>query len=189
MYLNKKHFREMIIKHQELSPDVDDTWLEKYKSYPKRKLTDEERLEWEMVKADFISWKKEQYVLKREKLASETLAQTEARLKEYDQVKETLGAMYMKIIDGVLKMIEFNNVKITYDMKCDMKCDAAYIMYKYTNKFDSRRVNPFSFFTEMAKNACRKQKNDSVTFNLKYQPMDHLENMDNDTADMLENYL
>lgn len=180
MYLDKPLFRETLIQFQELSPDIDPTWLGKYKAFPKRKLTEEELLEWENVKSDFIAWKREKYAEKSKRLLSESIEETKARLAKFDVVKERLGEMYLKIIDGVLRMPEFNNKHVDYDTRQDMKCDAAMIMYRYSDKFDTRRLNPFSFFTEMAKNACRKQKNDRTNYELKFHSVDFLENLDRD---------
>jgi Fe-S cluster assembly scaffold protein SufB len=120
-YINKKKFRETLVEYQKISPDVDDKWLKTYKAYPKRKLTEEELVEWQDIKDDFIAWKKNQYEEKRLRIAEETEEQTKARLERFDIVKEELAEMYMLIIDGVLKMPEFNNVKVSYDLKQDMK--------------------------------------------------------------------
>ncbi len=179
-YINKKEMAEALVRYQELTDDLNDKWLLKYKSAPRRKLTDEQRVKFFEERDEFKIFKYAQFKSRKELLETETVAEKTVRTKELRKVKESIATMFSLIIDGVLTLPEFNNQNMNQYplLKSDMKSDAMWTTYNYIDRFDTRRKNPFSYFTEMAKNACRQKKDEFFTNQLRYPSLEHIENME-----------
>lgn len=181
MYADKKEMHELIIKFQYLNDSIDSEWLVKYKNSPKnKKISGDPELLKQFIKdrESFKKWKYEFYAEKVVRLKNESPDQHTKRQAQLRKTKEKLGAIFLKIIQGVSRMPEFNNKSVSYTLKEDMKSEGIWIMYNYVNRYDSRKTNPFSYFTEMAKNAFRHQRDLDKTYQDRFKGTDHLENMD-----------
>tara|TARA_R110001606_G_scaffold14319_2_gene60667 strand:+ start:7776 stop:8378 length:603 start_codon:yes stop_codon:yes gene_type:complete len=179
-YINKKEMAEALMSYQELTDDLNDKWLLKYKSAPRRKLSDEQRVKFFEERDEFKIFKYAQFKSRKLLLETESEDDKVIRTKALRKVKENIATMFSLIIDGVLTLPEFNNQKLNqYQMlKSDMKSDALWTTYNYIDRYDTRRKNPFSYFTEMAKNACRQKKDEYLTNKQRYPSLDFVENMD-----------
>lgn len=181
-YINKQEMADALVRYQELTDDLNDKWLIKYKSAPRRKLSEEQRVKFFEERDEFKAFKKEQFKARKKLLENETPEEKKIREKELRKVKESIATMFSLIIDGVLTLPEFNNQKVNQFplLKSDMKSDAMWTTYNYIDRYDTRRKNPFSYFTEMAKNACRQKKEEFFTNQLRYPSLDFIENMEGD---------
>lgn len=179
-YINKEEMANALIKYQELTDDLNDVWLAKYKSAPRRKLTEEQRIKFFEERDEFIVFKKKQFAARKNMLDTETPEEKTLRVKALRKVKEEIATMFSLITDGVLTLPEFNNTQLNkfQMLKSDMKSDALWTTYNYIDRFDTRRKNPFSYFTEMAKNACRQKKDEFLTNRQRYPSLDFIENME-----------
>lgn len=178
-YINKEEMANALIKYQELTDDLNDVWLVKYKSAPRRKLTKEQRIKFFEERDEFKVFKKKQFVARKKLLETETPEEKVVRVKALRKVKEAIATMFSLITDGVLTLPEFNNAQLNkfQMLKSDMKSDALWTTYNYIDRFDTRRKNPFSYFTEMAKMACRQKKDEFLTNRQRYPSLDFIENM------------
>ena len=179
-YVNKAEMSELLVEYQSLTDDLNDKWLTKYKSAPRRKLTPEKLEEFYRVRDEFKAFKTEQFKLRKQMLETETPAEKILREKKLKIVKEKIGTMFSLITDGVLTLPEFNNEKARsfVGLAGDMKCDALWTAYNYIDRYDTRRKNPFAYFTEMIKNACRQKKDETYNNQIRYPSLDHIENME-----------
>jgi hypothetical protein len=179
-YINKKEMAEALVKYQELTDDLNDKWLVKYKSSPRRKLSEEQLVKFYEERDEFKEFKRSQFKYRKNLLETETPEEKQSRIKELKKVKESIAKMFSLIIDGVLTLPEFNNTDLNRFpmLKSDMKSDALWTTYNYIDRYDTRRKNPFSYFTEMAKNACRQKKDEFKTNQQRYPSLDFIENME-----------
>jgi hypothetical protein len=179
-YINKQEMADALVKYQELTDDLNDSWLAKYKSAPRRKLTEEQKVKFYEERDEFKAFKKKQFTARKKLLKTETEEEKAIRTKSLKKVKEEIATMFSLIIDGVLTLPEFNNTQLNKFtmLKSDMKSDALWTTYNYIDRYDTRRKNPFSYFTEMAKNACRQKKDEFLTNQQRYPSLDFIENME-----------
>lgn len=182
-YFNKKDFRNLLVEYQSLNEFVDDSWLKNYKKFPKKKLTKEELEQFIIAREDFKKYRYEQYANKKLRFAKETPMEKLLRLKRVDELKNLIATGFFKIIDGVAHLSEFNNKNTSYELLQDMKSEAIYVMYTYVERFDVRRPNPFSFFTQTAKNAFRQKRDEWKLQAERYPSLDFVENLDKETDD------
>lgn len=188
MYADKKEMHELIVKFQYLNDCTDSEWLVKYKNSPKnKKISGDTELLKTFIKEreSFKEWKREFYAEKVKRLSNESEEDNRKRQMQLKKTKEALGSIFLKIIDGVARMPEFNNKSTDPLLKDDMKSEGLWIMYNYVNRYDSRKTNPFSYFTEMAKNAFRHSRDNYNTYQDRYKATDHLENMDKEEVGWL----
>ena len=188
MYADKKEMHDLIVKFQETSDNTDSEWLVKYKNSPKnKKIKENPELLKEFI-ANRESFKKEKYAFYANKIEifkNETEEDKRKRLIQHKKTKEKLGTLFLKIVEGVGRMPEFNNKLIDSALKDSMKSDAIWIMYNYLNRYDTTKTNPFAYFTEMAKNAFRHTRDVDQTYQERYKATDHLENMDKEEVGWL----
>lgn len=182
-YSNKKELRDWLIEYQEISEDLDDSWLENYKKFPRRPLTDEELENFKRVRDEFKSYRYKQYNDKRERFKNESTKERDIRLKRARKLQELIAGDFIKIVNGALLLNEFQNNYYYEMLKDDMTSDAIFTMYNYINKYDIRRPNPFSYFTEMAKNAFRQVRDDYNNKSKKIVNSEFLENLDDDNKE------
>jgi len=182
MYLDKKELRDLLIEYQDISEDTDDSWLANYKKFPRKKLVPEGLVQFEKDRENFKAYRYKQYAEKRKRIAAESKEQTLVRIERADRLKTLIARDFFKIIDGTILLYEFQS-KSDNNMKDDMRSEAIWIMYNYIPKYDVRKPNPFSYFTEMAKNAFRHVCNNSSRMNLKRISSDFIENMDDERDD------
>lgn len=181
VYCDKSKFRELIQTYQYLSDDVDDSWLDNYKVIlPKKDMTEEQLAKFKTNKENFIVWKKSQYEEKKKRLAKETEKQKSERHKTLRRIEDDLCEMVFKIIDGVLSTSSFFKVKSDYDLMEDMRADAALVVWKYIDRFDSRKQNPFAYFTEVIKNSMNLSRRKEYSYRLSNISFSFIESFDSD---------
>ena len=181
--IDKDEMRKLIIQYQELSDDIDSSWLDNYKKFPTRKLSEKEFCQWQIDRQDFIDYKKEWYEEKKYRLESETEDERKIREVRFKRVSERLAELYYQLVDGLLKLPKFNNNGIGSDLMEDMRQNAVTVMYKNTYKFDTRKLNPFSFMTMVAINALIIEKVSTITWRTKHVSIDFIENCDEENED------
>ena len=67
------------------------------------------------------------------------------------KVYERLGKIFLSIAENLLNRPNFINYSI--DRKGDMISDATFYMVKYMRSYNTKRENPFAFFSQIAYNA------------------------------------
>ena len=179
-YVNKAEMHGLLVEYQALTDDLDTTWLIKYKSHPKRKMTKEVKELWFKERDEFKIFKAQQIKDRATRLEIETPEDFKIREKRLKQVKEEIGTMFCLIVKGALTLSEFNSreINIAPLLKSDMYTDATWTMYNYIDRFDCRRENPFAYFTEMAKNAARQRRDKFFSNRMRNPSLEFLENMD-----------
>jgi len=124
-----------------------------------------------------------QYKEKEKTLSIETEENKIVREEKVKQIEAELAQMFYQIIDGLILVPEFNNSKIPFWLKSDMKSQGIWTMYSYIERYDVRKTNPFSYFTEIAKNGFRKVKDEYNLQQTRCTSSDFSENLDNEFAD------
>jgi len=104
----------------------------------------------------------------------------EYRLTKSKKTYEQIGKSFLLIAKNLLNKSNFTNY--TPDRKDEMISDAVYYMCRYVDKFDVERINPFAYFTMIAKNAFLQSINDysrkdSMFTSIEY--IDNCESVDN----------
>lgn len=178
MYIDNKEMLQLIIDHQNLSDDVDNTWLKKYMNAPRRQLNEEQMKDFEDRRKDFKEMKYKFYENKNELFSYETEEEKKTRRKMFKKVEKDLVECFYKIVNGLITTSEF--YASSYDEKEDMKSEAIWVMFRNVEKFDTRRNNPFSYFTEMAKNAFRYHRLKERKFSDNQVTVDFAENLDSE---------
>ena len=182
IYCDKSKFKELIQMYQYLSDDIDDSWLDNYKVIlPNKNMTEEQLEKFKVNKENFIAWKKAQYEEKKKRLSNEKEENREERHRILRNVENDLCEMVFKIIDGVLSTSSFFKVKSDYDLMEDMRSEAALIVWKYIDRFDSRKPNPFAYFTEVVKNSMNLTRKKEYSYRLSNISFSFIESFDTDT--------
>ena len=168
--------------YQHLSDDIDDSWLNNYKIIlPKKNMSDEQLEKFKTNKENFIVWKRKQYEEKKERFSKETEEDVKTRHETLRNIENELCEMVFKIIDGVMSTSSFFKVKSDYDLMEDMKSEAAFVVWKYIDRFDSRKPNPFAYFTEVIKNSMNLSRRKEYGYRLSNISFSFIESFDNDT--------
>ena len=142
----------------------------------------EQQLEqFKIDREEFKAWRKVQYAEKELFLKSELIEDTKIRELKVKVLESKLASMFYQIIDGLITTPEFNNSTVPFHIKNDMKSQAMWAMYSYIERYDVRKTNPFSYFTEIAKNEFRKIKDEYNLQQIRCTPTDHIENLDDQT--------
>ena len=182
IYCDKSKLRELIQMYQHLSDDIDDSWLNNYKIIlPKKNMSDEQLEKFKTNKENFIVWKRKQYEEKKERFSKETEEDVKTRHETLRNIENELCEMVFKIIDGVMSTSSFFKVKSDYDLMEDMKSEAAFVVWKYIDRFDSRKPNPFAYFTEVIKNSMNLSRRKEYGYRLSNISFSFIESFDNDT--------
>ena len=176
-YVQNEEFVLALKEYQELNSDKG-KWLEPYKAkllvkFKNKKIT-KEKLE---IGLEFYEFKKVFFKDKLERMAKEKTP-LEMKTQEYrlTMLKESLGKTFLAIANGRMKTPQF--VRYPLMVREEMISDATFIMLRYADRFDCRRPNPFSYFTQAAFNAFRAYLNAKKKYAEKYQSINYIENLD-----------
>lgn len=187
-YVDNETFVLALKEYQELNSDKG-KWLESYKDKLLVKFKNG-KIKQEKLDAglEFYEFKK---IFFKEKLERMTKIKTPLEQKVYDykmtSLKESLGKTFLAISAGRMKTPQF--VRYPLMVREEMISDATYIMLRYADRFDCRRTNPFSYFTQAAFNAFRAYLNAKNKHAEKYQSINYIENLGivyNDTDNGLD---
>jgi len=122
--------------------------------------------------ANYIDKKKFKQLLQRYRLAKLNNAPT----KQVRALFNEIGKCFLQIAWGFLNRP--NVINYSLDRKNEMVSDAVFYMSKYVDRYDTSRPNPFSYFTQVAKNACLQR----ITFYKKrekmFQSIEFIDNME-----------
>lgn len=181
-YCNKTELRDLIEQYQNLSDDIDDSWLDKYKSIvPRRDMSEEALKKFKTNRENFRKWKREWYKAKKIRLGKETEAERIVRHFSLQDVETKLCNIVFRIIDGVLSTSSFFKVKADKDLMDDMRAEAIIVVWKYLNRFDIRKPNPFAYFTEVIKNSMNLSRKKEYSYRTNNISFSFLELFDTDT--------
>ena len=146
--------------------------IEFSKTKYKNKKIDQEKYE---SCLEFYEYKKALINDKIERLKNLSPQQNAERIRRVDVLKESLGRTFMAIANGRIKTPQF----IGYPLvdREEMISDALYIMLRYADRFDCRRTNPFSYFTQTAFNSFIAFLGEKKRHEKKYQSIDYIENI------------
>lgn len=172
-YVNNADFLNALNEYQ-LNNDDSGEWLEQYllklKAKYKNKKIDKVKFD---SGVEFYNYKKEFMKEKTNRISELSDEDNAKRLKLVETLKSSLGSTFMAIANGRIKTPQF----IRYDDRDEMISDALYIMLKYADRFDCRRSNPFSYFTQTAFNSFIAYLNEKKKHEEKYQSIDYIENL------------
>ena len=175
-YVENSDFLETLNEYQSNNDDAGE-WLEQYllklKVKYKNGKIDKKKYD---AGVDFYNYKKEFMKEKANRLSKLTPEENEKRNKRVDSLKESLGRTFMAIANGRIKTPQF--VRYPLSDRDEMISDALYIMLKYADRFDCRRTNPFSYFTQTAFNSFIAFLNEKKKHEEKYQSINYIENLD-----------
>ena len=183
MYLDKSKMHKLLVDYQMYNSLLDNNWLENYKSAPRKPMNEEQRAQFFKDRDEFKVWRYKQYEEKVKFLGIEADDQRTIREAKVKSIEANLATMFYQIIDGLILVPEFNNHKVPFWLKSDMKSQGIWAMYSYIERYDVRKTNPFSYFTEIAKNGFRKIKDDYNLQQMRCTSSDFSENLDNEFAD------
>lgn len=174
-YVENPEFLQALNEYQ-LNNDDKGDWLESYLVKLKVKYKNE-KIDKKKYDAgvEFHSYKKELMKEKLERLSKLTPEENAEREKRIVFLKESLGRTFLAISNGRMKTPQFIRYPITY--RDEMISDALYIMLKYADRFDCRRTNPFSYFTQTAFNSFIAYLNEKKKHDEKYQSINYIENL------------
>ena len=176
-YVDNETFVAALKEYQELNSDKG-KWLESYKDKLLVKFKNG-KIKQEKLDAglEFYEFKKQFF---KDKLVRMSKPKTALEQKVHDHkislLKESLGKTFLLIAAGRMKTPQF--VRYPAMVREEMISDATYIMLRYADRFDCRRPNPFSYFTQAAFNAFRAYLNAKKKYSEKYQSINFIENLD-----------
>lgn len=181
-YVNKAALRDLLIEYQNNSTNIDDKWIKKYtiKIKDRANKSAEEILKITNNKKDFLKFKQDEIDARIQQLANMSGDEIRDRQVKANKLKEEIATIFVKIVSGIMSTYEFNNVEVDYSMRMDMQSEALWDMNLYIDRFDTRLKNPFSYFTEIAKNACRRMKESNKQWRYKFQTVDFSDNLDDE---------
>lgn len=175
-YVENSDFLEALNEYQ-LNNDDTGEWLEQYllklKVKYKNGKIDKKKYD---TGVEFYNYKKELMAEKAERLSKLNPEENEKRNKRIESLKESLGRTFVAIANGRIKTTQF--VRYPLSDRDEMISDALYIMLKYADRFDCRRSNPFSYFTQAAFNSFIAYLNEKKKHEEKYQSINYIENLD-----------
>ena len=86
----------------------------------------------------------------------------------------SIGEIFLLIATNLLNRPNF--VGYTDDRKEDMISDAVYFMCKYIDRFKVQRKYPFSYFTQIAKNAFLQYVNERKRYDATFKSIEYIDN-------------
>jgi hypothetical protein len=175
-YVKNSDFWEALNEYQ-MNNDDKGLWLEQYLlklevKYKNQKLT-KEKYE---AGLDFYNYKTQFMKDKIAKISALSPEENKDRLKRIEFLKESIGRTFWAIANGRIKTPQFIRYPLTD--RDEMISDALYVMLRYADRFDCRRKNPFSYFTQTAFNAFIAYLNEKKKHEEKYQSINYIENLD-----------
>lgn len=175
-YVNNEEFLSAITEYQSINDD-DGFWLDSYLSKLelkyKRKKIDKDKYD---IGKDFHSFKTQQIKEKNERLKLLTPEENISRQKRIAVLKESLGATFLAISKGRISTPQF--LKFTHYDRDEMVSNATFTMLRYVDRFDCRKTNPFSYFTQTAFHAFVAYINELNKYENVHKSIDYLENLD-----------
>jgi len=87
-----------------------------------------------------------------------------------------IGKIFLLIARNLLNKAYFINY--SEDRKDEMISDAVYFMCKYINSFDVNKKYPFSYFTQVAKNAFLQYINERNKHEKIFQSIEYIDHID-----------
>lgn len=174
-YVENPEFLQALNEYQ-LNNDDTGEWLESYllklKVKYKNGKIDKKKYD---IGVEFYNYKKELMKDKAERLSKLTDEENALRIRRISFLKESLGRTFLAISNGRMKTPQFIRYPLSY--RDEMISDALYIMLKYADRFDCRRTNPFSYFTQAAFNSFIAYLNEKKKHDEKYQSINYIENL------------
>ena len=89
------------------------------------------------------------------------------------KIANELGRVFVAISEGFLRKANF--MDYTDDRKKEMISDATYYMWRFIDRFDTSKENPFSYFTMIAKNAFLQYLNERNKWDAMFTSIDYIE--------------
>lgn len=184
IYVKKTYLRDLLLEYQKYSTNTNDAWIKKYtiKIKDRANKTEEDILRIVGIKKDFLAYKQAEIDSRIIEIANLTPEELAARQKKMDELKEEIARVFVKIVNGIMTTYEFNNADVEYGVRMDMLSEALWDMNLYIDRFDTRLKNPFSYFTEIAKNACRRMKESNKQWKIKFPTFDFTDNLDDESG-------
>ena len=180
-YVDNPDFVFLLKEYQETNDDKGE-WIEAYRAKLlikfKNGKIDQEKLDSGL---EFYDFKKQFFIDKKERLSILDAEENIKRNQRIRYLKEIIGRTFIAIANGRIKTPQF--VRYPQQKQEEMISDALYIMLRYADRFDCRRPNPFSYFTQAAFNAFRAYLKERKKYEEKYQSIDYIENLDGIVTD------
>jgi DNA-directed RNA polymerase specialized sigma24 family protein len=89
------------------------------------------------------------------------------------KVANEIGKQFILIAERFIKKANF--IDYTDDRKNEMISDATYYMWRFIDRFDVSKDNPFSYFTTVAKNAFLQYLNERKKYDKMFTSIDYIE--------------
>lgn len=100
-----------------------------------------------------------------------------------EKVFNEIGKYFLQIAINYLNKPYF--IKYTQDRKDEMVSDAVFFMCKYIDRYDTKKNNPFAYFTTFARNAFLQYINARKKHEDKFKSIEYIEHVDkNEMSDM-----
>ena len=112
-------------------------------------------------------------------------------LKGYKKTKDKkvanqIGAMFILISERLLRKANFCDY--TEDRKSEMISDSTYFMWRFLDRFDVTKDNPFSYFTTVAFRAFLQYLNEQKKRGLVFTSIDYIDFFKNNDISCLEDH-
>lgn len=95
-----------------------------------------------------------------------------------------IGKIFILITERFLRKASF--IDYTNDRKDEMISDATYYMWRFVDRFDVTRDNPFSYFTTVAKHAVFQYLNERKKYDDMFTSIDYIEYFKNNENIIIE---
>jgi len=89
------------------------------------------------------------------------------------KIANEIGKIFILIAERFIRKSNF--IDYTEDRKNEMISEATYYMWRFIDRFDITRDNPFSYFTTVAKNAFLQYLNERKKYDEMFTSIDYVE--------------
>ena len=100
------------------------------------------------------------------------------------KIANQIGKEFIRIADRFLRKANFKDY--SEDRKNEMISDATYYMWRFIDRFDTSKDNPFSYFTTIAKNAFLQYLNERKKYNGMFTSIEYIEFFKNCDVSLIE---